>query len=411
MPNRTHRTVSLLVAGALLAGPGLALAQDDANDAPAPAPAPAPGLTGGYEDGRFSVASTDDRFSLSPSLLMQFRYILNYRDGGVGGDPDRSRTRDGLELTRVRVGADGHLYTNDLTYNVILASDPDLSVTAPAIGGGFNVLDAYVSWHGLADLTITAGQFREPLFREFSVGAGNQLAVERSLADTFIGGSSIGRVQGVSASWHDGGPLRGILALHEGARSNNTAYDVTPGGAGPSLRAEYMLIGDDWAGYEDFRAGNDEILVVGGGFNWQRFDNADILYHTVDVQWNNPADIFGLGVFAALLGRYDDVDNMDSQYQLGLLAQAGYQLDDRIEVFGRYSVVCQDTDGNPMTADVHEVTVGANYYFAGPHAKVSADLNWLPRGADNMASPAQGILAHNTDDDQIMLRVQLQLAH
>ena len=417
MPTRTNRSLTLLVAGALLAGSSVASAQDNDNGASV-------GVTGGYEDGRFHVASTDGNFSLSPSLLLQTRYVWNYRDGGASafGGGTKSRSRGGFELTRVRVGGDGHFYTEDLTYNIVLASDPDRfpPPAAPgAIGSAFGVLDAYASWHGFENLKVTVGQFRDPLFREFNVGAGNQLAVERSLVDTAIGGGSIGRVQGIGVTWDDGGPLRIIGALHEGAGSVNTNFNTSVDQIGPAARAEYMIFGSDWDDYDDFRAGTGELLVVGGGASWQRANNpvtmqqmqSEQIFHTVDAQWNNPMGIDRVAIFAAALGRYTANDNARDTWDVGLLAQGSYELDDRWELFGRYNILRQDEDGYTMTRDLHELTVGANYYFAGEHGKFSADLNWLPRAADGMVTPAAGMLAQNSADDQVIIRLQLQLSH
>ncbi|MEX0886543.1 MAG: hypothetical protein WD009_08905 [Phycisphaeraceae bacterium] len=421
MTSHRERCIAALVAGAMGLGGAMAWADEAVapTDAAAPAEPSAPadppaqtmtvtqvGLVGSYEDGRFSIASDDGHFSFSPRLLLQMRYAWSYRDGGVGGVSSQSRSRDGTEITRLRVGADGHVFTPELTYNVLFASGPPF-----AIGSAMRVLDAYVTWAVEEPWSVRAGQFRDPLFREFDIGAGQQLAVARSLADNLIGGSSIGRVQGAAVIYDDGGPWRGIVALHQGTGSANSAFSAPRGGLGPSGRVEYMFAGDDWRAYRTFRARDDqELTIVGGGAALSRFTNADLLHHTIDVQWNNPADIAGLAVFAALLGRYDELDGASNQYHFALVGQGGYRLDERWDVFGRYSLVNMDSDLSLPADTVHELTIGGNYYFAGEHGKVTADLNWLPRGSA-AAHPAKNILAQSSSDDQLVLRVQLQLMH
>ena len=97
----------------------------------------------------------------------------------------------------------------------------------------------------------------------------------------------------------------------------------------------------------------------------------------------------------------------------GALAQVGYLLNSKWEVFGRYDVVLLDDealeDGDEET--FHEVTAGVNYYLGpdGSHlhrAKLTADVTYLPNGAPSDQTQS-GVLAG--EGDQFIVRAQFQL--
>jgi hypothetical protein len=89
--------------------------------------------------------------------------------------------------------------------------------------------------------------------------------------------------------------------------------------------------------------------------------------------------------------------------------QAGYLLDERWEVFGRYDFTMLDDEA--LAADdednVHEITVGANYYLYKHNAKFTLDFTYLPNGSPTNVT-GNGILAG--DEDQFVVRGQMQLA-
>ena len=82
----------------------------------------------------------------------------------------------------------------------------------------------------------------------------------------------------------------------------------------------------------------------------------------------------------------------------------------RIEPFARYDYT--HLDGNAIPGirqdNVHEITIGANYYLYGQNAKFTIDGSWLPNGCptdvDNL-----GVL-RDDGHNQFVLRAQFQLS-
>src|SRR5205814_9657944 len=77
----------------------------------------------------------------------------------------------------------------------------------------------------------------------------------------------------------------------------------------------------------------------------------------------------------------------DSAYDYGVLLQAGYMLNDKWEVFGRYDVTKLDGavafTGGGSEDTFHELIVGVNYYIHSYNAKFTVDASYLPSGSPN----------------------------
>ena len=358
------------------------------------------GVVAGYDKG-FFLQSSDGNFKLQPYFEFQFRSVTNYRDN-IGNDTND--TQNGFEIRRMRFGLRGTAFSPDLSYNFrVIASRST----------GNTVLElAYAQYQFANDFAFRVGQWKENVFHEESVAAIRQTAVDRSLVNALIGGPQTGYVQGVSLVYNPDGPLHAEAALTDGANSDNT--DFTEGGGGNARvsnpnygvtgRAEYKLSGD-WTDYADFTGWYDrsDLLVLGAGFDYTEGGDAFALYHTLDVTWK-PEAVQGLGVYGAYLGSYNDTGT-DTSYDWGFLAQAGYLLTDKFELFGRYDFTRIDTIADNDTFS--ELTAGMNYYFARHNAKVTIDLSYLPNGSPSNQTGI-GVLA--SDDSQFMIRGQFQLA-
>ena len=375
------------------------------------------GLTAGYDKG-FFIKSDDGAFLLKPALQAQFRYVANSRSD-VGGASEEDSFVDGFEFRRARFRFDGNAFSPKLTYSFVF----DTSRT----NGAVSLLDAWAQYQVSPDLALKGGQFKESWAHERDVSGYQQLAVSRSLNDALLGGNITDRVQGLALVL--GGtkerPYRVELAYHDGANSRNTNFQDFPSGAsagvqagathwGGGLRGEYKLSGD-WANYKDFTAKGtrENLLVIGGGADYTDRVGNDVLLTTVDAQYEL-AD--RLGVYTALHANFTDphdgTDNV-SRTDYGALVQAGYLLNKKTEVFGRFDVVILDEDAVAAGAEdtFPEVTAGFNYYL-GPdgsylhRAKVSVDVTYLPNGAPSDQTQ-DGILA--SDDDQFLVRAQFQI--
>lgn len=364
------------------------------------------GFTAGYNKGKFLIQSADGNFTLNPNLQLQFRWLVNaYKeDEDITGDDD-NEIDDGFEVRRAKFGFQGNMFTPDLQYVFVWATDRD--------GGSVNLEDAFVRYQFADAWAVRAGQYKDPVHHEELVSSKRQLAVDRSLVNEDLGGGETDRVQGIHLIYDDGGNIRAEVGYHDGSNTDNTNFQDTNGADfGISGRAEWMVSGDNWRAYEDFTAmGNDsDIFVLGAGGDWTQSGDVDVYLHTIDAQWENSA---GLGIYAAYLGALVDMgDNAfgdDTLYDMGFLLQAAYMLNEQWEIFGRYDVTILDDDRVASGAEdtFNEFTVGVNYYLKGHAAKITVDGFWLPDGAP-ITNDGIGVL-DSGDEDQFGLRAQFQL--
>ena len=144
----------------------------------------------GWENG-FYIRTADGSFTLKPGLLLQFRHITNYRDGGVG-TADESDLESGFEVTRAKLIMEGNVFGKDIGYKFQWASSRN--------GGATSIEDAFVTYKLNPTWTLKAGQFKDPVHHEELTGDSMQLAVDRSLANQLLGGGAVGpRIQGGGA--------------------------------------------------------------------------------------------------------------------------------------------------------------------------------------------------------------------
>jgi hypothetical protein len=377
----------------------------------------AQGFTAGYDKGKFTVQSADGNFRLSPEIQFQLRYVLNYREEDAADSVTGDATAEsGLEVRRLKLAFTGNVFGPDTRYKFQWATNRD---------GGNLVLDEAFLTHKLnfaPDVFVKAGQYKDVTFHEESVSSKRQLAVDRSLANEVLAGGVTDFIQGVALIWDDGPeglPLRGEVGYTDGPNSDNTHF-IDGGGstlfgvADPDFgvygRGEYFAFGNP-KDYDDFTAlGNrEDLLAFGAGAFYTQAGGNNALFHTVDAQY----EYNRLGLYAAYYGVYADSSaGGDASYDTGVVAQAGYVLDDRSkwEVFGRYSLVSLDAgDGSGSDDDdFHEFTAGVNYFMHGHAAKLTVDATYLPNGVPTDQNGI-GELDPDADTDQFVLRGQFQL--
>jgi hypothetical protein len=356
------------------------------------------GVTGGWDGQRFYLGSADGNFRITPNVIFQFRSVTNY--GEDTRDNDEESLETGFEIRRLKLGLSGNVFSKDLTYNFRLSANRN---------GGENIVDlAYIQYKFADDWAFKVGQYKANVFHEESVSDARQLAVERSLVNALIGGAQTDYVQGVALLYQTE-PLRAELGFTDGANSDNT--DFRDGQGGPNTidepnygvdgRVEYKVSGD-WKRYDDFThlKSEENLLIIGAGFDYTEGGDQSTVFHTVDAQWESGDPGLPLNAYVAYIGQFNQSDE-DEVYNWGALAQAGYEITPKLELFGRYSYTNIE-DGD----DYSEITIGGNYYLVNHQAKVTIDVNFLPDGSPG--STGLGYLAG--DDFQFAVRGQFQLS-
>jgi hypothetical protein len=365
-------------------------------------------FTAGWDNG-FKIRSADGNFVLHPWFQFQFRSVTNYREdanqSGIGDD-----TQNGFELRRMKFGFDGNVFSPDLTYTFLWATNRHNGVP--------ELEDAWVKYKFADGLAVKAGQIKNPLDHEQIVSSKYQLAVERTLiAGTFVNGDDY--VQGVSLVMDNGGALRGEAAFTDGIRSQNQNFQDFPSttsGNSPTAdwgaagRVEYKLMGD-WKDYDRFTAMGTrrDLLVLGAAADYTEFGRSGALTHVADVQYTLAS---GLSIYGAYLGRYTarntgagDSDTYDSTFR----AFVGYMLNDKLEPFAQYQYIHFDSAATAAGTDntVHDITIGINYYLMGQSAKFTVDASYLPNGSP-VSDDSSGVLANNGKNEAV-IRAQFQL--
>jgi hypothetical protein len=300
-----------------------------------------------------------------------------------------------------------------------------LTVTEQSTAGGTPLLeDAWVRYRLADQWAVYGGQYVTPISHSNLVSSARALAVDESLADTLLIRSPLDYTQGVGAAY-ELKQFRVQANYNDGGNSErNTKYYDNTAEWGAGARAEWMISGDNWKQYDQFTSmGNkSDLAVLGAGVQYSELAGKDVTYHAADFQWN-PIAVQGLSVYAGYLGQFvgyrnsaADTAGTNRSYNYGLVAQAGYMLTSKLEVFGRFDETFLDKNqfaGSPET-EIPEITAGVNYYINGHSAKFTTDVVWLPNGLDSgltgfTSADGLGILPTSGNAQEVVLRVQFQL--
>jgi hypothetical protein len=365
-------------------------------------------VTGGFDlqKTKFFIRSADGNFLLVPGIFGQFRYEANVNTA------DDDDVQKGFEIRRFKLLYDGNVFTPDLQYK--------FQWETSSTSGNVSLQDAWIRYKFAEEWSFQLGQFKDIWNHEELTGDQFQLAVERSLQNALIGGGQTERIQGLMLMYDDKEKWRGVLLFTDGYNTDNTAFTkgggtnfigVIPTDFGFSGRLEYYAEGTrKW--YDDFTSLKDkeDLLVFGGGASWSQGGDGDVIFHTVDVQFET-AD--GLAIYGAYVADWRQIGDDEpvaagDYYDWGVLLQSGYFFAEKLEGFARagYTEIDEDALAAGVDNEVPELTVGMNYYWHNHNVKFTLDFVWLPNGSP-INAPGAAIFAG--DDDQFIFRSQLQL--
>jgi hypothetical protein len=379
------------------------------------------GITAGYIPNKgFVISSEDGNFVFHPWAYLHARYAANYRENAKNFNTE-SATDAGFEIARLKLIFDGNMFTPDLTYQFIWNTVKS--------GGNLSMNDAWARYHFHdTPFAIQGGQIRNPLDHEQIMFATQTMTVDRSIVDdVFANGEGI--VQGVAVSYgyDQPGALRAQAALTHGLRNNNTSFQdfpVTNANWGAAARVDWKLMGD-WDAYNRFTALNNkhDLLVIGAAADYTEAGDTGALLHVVDAQYTLPS---GLSIYGAYLGRYTKNNGgapgtnggsttfapTPYTYDATGRIMVSYLFNQHFEPYLRYEYIQFDAKGLPSTVastTIHDITLGANYYFYGQRAKLSANVIYLPNGCPINDNTVNDILANPNGGNQVVFQAQFQL--
>ncbi|MEE2819140.1 MAG: porin [Planctomycetota bacterium] len=347
------------------------------------------GLLGGWSDG-FFIASSDGRFRLNISGLVQERYIMSYQRVGPGFQWDR--WRGGMENTRTRLNLSGHLFDKDLTFLYQPGFgylDPNAISNSPLLRIGARYWDAWLKYRINDEWSAKLGVFTLPFTRESLVSDARQLAVDKSLMDYRIG---LARSQGVQFTWHRDN-MRVFMSTSNGGltmRGNQAgSTNPTPPWAAlgqdtdfsGTVRAEFLLKGQ-WNQFNQFTSppGSEEAQMFGIAFHTQSEERlglgggkVDAVGITADLSMNyDGASFFASGTIHNIKNFTVSLENTDL---FAYIVQGSKYVSDSTELFTRYEAggLKQDFFGGPT---IQILTSGANWYLEGQQFKITSDFGW-----------------------------------
>lgn len=376
-----------------------------------------------------SIPTNQFPFSMKVNGWMQLRHAAFDSEG-----PNRSRNT--LSLERIRLGFDGHAYTPDLRYTLVLDANSDSAAEV-------SFLDAYFSYDfgcSMFDLKpgtlgFRAGKWKSPFSRSREESARRFQFTERSVANLFF---DMGRSTGVSI-FGEGDvynmPARFEIAITNGINSGrdatissedldrNVAWSgrasvdplgpFTPGESDLSWSPESILrLGAGVAGTILDREGNVEFArprVVSSGERLSDLlpgtvDSYDFLMFTIDTHWK----VRGFSFIAEYHWRtlYNFTDNsIPTLADTGLVLQTGYfVIPEKLELLARWSKITGDsgTLGNEFQT-TNEIGTGFAWFIRNQDVKFTVDLSWIDGVPVN--SPRLSLLP---GDEGLLLRSQLQ---
>jgi hypothetical protein len=399
-------------------------------------------FTAGHKDGRFFIGSDDGKFVLRPFVQMQIRDVtVNRQDFKLGGTEDD--TQNGFEIRRLRFGFDGNAFTPDLTYffvwgsqrasgtaNVNNAAGTRIGTVSNNLGGALVLEEAYAKYHfDGTPFYIRGGNIRDPLSHEEIIGSVRQQAAERSIsADIFANGE--GYTEGATVIYDPKTWVRAEAGVNHGLRGANTNFLDYPNSNafnyGVAGRAEFKVFGR-WQDYNQIGAVDvkEPLLVVGVGADYSERGHAGQTVGTVDVMY---ADQHGLSLYGGVMDRYTNhnfgfyqptitgtsltappatvLNKHTNEY--AAFIQAGFLIDKHWEPYGRFEYIHVAGTAAGSNNYIPAVAGGVNYYFFGHRVKMTAQLQYLPKGLPFDDTP-NDVLTSLKNKGEMSGTVQFQL--
>ena len=430
------------------------------------------GAMAGYTSGKgFMIASQDGDFTMGINGQLQVRWALNdnpsrqdyvpadYVRAGAGlpSNATGNRTGWGFSVRRAKIGFRGTMFDKAWSWRIHGAFSSS--------SGDFSFEDAWIRHSNGEGLELTIGQFKVPFLRESLVSSRYQLAVDRSVVNSFF---SMNRGVGVDVRYRDDAfSLRGYYG-NGGTTAIDTSVLNTSSADNPTQyafagRMEYKLSGD-WDQFKTLTGGLDQetgvmLGVAGMAQSYQgsisadgsfglpalldpalmgdlSLDGSTVYGVTADVS----AKFDNLSLFGAVVWQQYDVSGQGNpfgnpaartDYELstvnpwGVVLQGGYSMTESWELFTRYAWSDSDLSSYtfstaaplndvevPLVSSTWSVlTIGSNH-FINENTKLT--LDWSINLDDTFLGLSQNQLqslgwGSANASGQWLFRAQLQL--
>jgi hypothetical protein len=364
----------------------------------------APGTVTGTAGKGVTFTTADDRLSVTLKTRFQVRASLFAPDADVSEDPMAIET----VIRRARISLGGHAYSKDLTYYVEIGltnQDAESDLRVP-------LKDANLTYSGLRDLEIRAGQYKVWFGRQRVTSSGSLSLVDRSIV---VGELNLDRDVGVALQSSDLGGADGRFGYAVGVYGGDGANRL---GESTGLLKLVRLSIRPFGEFDDFveadlkrrddpKLANGVNLAHNAVTNRPRsttsepytFARFDYLHASADAmfKWH------GLFLQSELIMRRADQDLQEeggvteySRSGHGWYVQAGQMFGPHLELGGRYGDLVPYVGTDPEFERKREMGGGASWYFDGHLLKLQTDYFYLPTG-------------DTLQDGEQVVRAQIQL--
>ena len=389
------------------------------------------GALAGIDDkGKIFLMSSDGSFTANFYGQIQFRYIWNTLDTDNTSGTRASESLSGFHVRRAKFGVAGKV-GDGWGYGLKLATEraagsptTGATSTSPAngYGAGDVIMEQFYITHDLGNgWELMAGVNKLPFARQELISSTRQVGVDRGLVTEFFTLNYSEMVQ----ITHEVEDFIYSIAISDGGNGsfNEFSSDLSNDFA-VTGRLDWMAIGEDWKAMKDEFGGVDEdALFVGAAVHYEVAEGSalpeDGLAWTLDALYKTG----NLGLTAAVFGNHTSNTGAVDTDQYGLYVQGNYVLGNGWDIFGRWETIDDDGVSAAATDEIQAVTVGVNHHF-NKNVKFTADVVWIYSGdnpahdgnfvyggelSSGLGLTSTGFTAADSHDDQIALRLQLQL--
>lgn len=401
----------------------------------------ADGMYAGIDNkGKVFIKSEDGKYLMNISGKVQVRYTYNNAVNAGTGAATAAQTasNSGFEVRRLDLDFTGKL-GDGVGYVVEFENRIGDSATANAALG---IQKAYGIIELSDGVSVQAGKFYLPYTREALMSSGAQTAAERSALNNHF---NLGTAEGAQINWHDDSNFNVMAALSNGANSNGVKWNAAPARFAASARAEWLVLGS-FADVKDNAALADadkQELAFGLAGYYESLDkngaktttensttnaiangtavadnaygaNIDAIYKVGGLSFYGAANIAGATPAGNTAG-------LTHPTPWGLEGQVDWRFVKNMDAFVQYSYINSDVNHTANNfKDLHEVTVGANYYI-NSRTKLTGDVTWIVSGdapvktseiGNGALSDGAGFAPGNGQrlDGQVAARLQLQVS-
>ena len=308
----------------------------------------------------------------STNVFTEIRTRYEFFDASDKTDESNSSN---VDVRNARIGVSGHMLNREFTYFVKAALTSEQAVENDLIENA-GLLDAYITWAPCDMGSVTLGQFKSAISRQYNTALVNLQLPDRSVVSDHF---TLGRHQGAAFALDaiDGVSIVGQVLNGEGINGvgDNTDHVY-------AVAVRVPLAGEiDSFSESDVEHTQDLAADIGAAYAYIK--EGDLDHSVISADLNVKSN--GLSANLEYFQGNQDVAGGSSITDRGGYAQAGYFLTPKeLEIAARYGYLdCETGEGLCMGdgSKVNEASVALNYYWWKHHLKGQVGYSYINQDA------------------------------